>query len=658
MVSKSRFNLESIFFWLAAFLFFLGMLIQTLSQEFSRELPASPQDSYAYIGMGVLSRECPLQDCPALLDVAAQTTFKTSNESLVSWQGSANDRTMAFMYPLHSFSLATLNTIGFSWETAFFITKILANILLAFGYSLLIRELVGGKSAVLALMFLSIAVFAMRGLHQMAPDHLAIGLGLILWVMILSGKNNSNWKLSILSVCMILLHPLGLVFVSAGIAILVLKSYLEKNLDNQKIKSALLLTSIVIIGYLLPQVINHPQLFQNPPTSQIEEYTPGNRLLLNIRLFLDNIIVWKDGFQSILFQIGMFAFGLYKLKGKQKTNVAAVGLVLCFLVFASLFYVVPRNGFTLSLRLWIPLAVFITAVSSKGMIEVFLVLKKMLLGMRGHVRSNFPKATIALILLVLIALQVNHHFTYYAPLYKYELEHLSSYNDLHYDESQIEIVEKDIDPGERILYQDLTTMLYWFSKGTLKYNAVYEVIVFNTEQQDQWSSNIRYYWSRQPYRNMPNFHHDSLLLEGSAETILDLETAVETIEIYIENPYDPATIVITNKNPTSKEQIYLNIPNGFSGWIEVELHDGPISSFGVRPKNDDSKFIFMGVRIDSDQKTRWPWGKNLLISLVLDGDPSPLKTIHIDKVLRVVDLEFTVIDDNGYSILLEIKEND
>ena len=135
---------------------------------------------------------------------------------------------------------------------------------LAFAY--LLTKLTEPAAAGIALALLAFKVFPDTGLHHLVPANLTMAGAVVVWARIISRQGWAPWTLSLSSVLLPAMHPVGVLYsgVSIGLALLLAKPHNRKKVLLVVGFMVLVLSSIFFISSWV-KGISLVQFYRDPP---------------------------------------------------------------------------------------------------------------------------------------------------------------------------------------------------------------------------------------------------------------------------------------------------------------------------------------------------------------------------------------------------------
>jgi hypothetical protein len=134
--------------------------------------------------------------------------------------------------PLALFTGAAMNA-GLSHKATFALTEALTALLLAAGIVVCLRFVAGKDGAAAALVVLAFALLPNQGLHYLVPSVLVLALALVLWTLALQGAR--AWLMAILAIVMLLVHPIGPVYVLVAVVLVAGRALLTRRAARRDI---------------------------------------------------------------------------------------------------------------------------------------------------------------------------------------------------------------------------------------------------------------------------------------------------------------------------------------------------------------------------------------------------------------------------------------
>lgn len=690
------------------FVLLAGLALYTVVQGllvwvplWTRDLPPEVDDSLAYLVRTREMEECFFQDCPALLDLKEQRQIGLDDPAVVRAHALS-----AFPFPIYHplFSLLILGakTLTGDLVAAYKVLWSLSPFFFGTAFACLLAALWGKAAAGVTLALLAFKIFPDTGLHYLTPSNLAMGVAVFMWARIMACGGCAPWTLLVGSIFLVLCHPVGSLHVLASTALALLVA--EKRSGKAIWAATVTVWLLLALSGMVASFVREPHLIDLTSLlgNGLRPADLGSALASNLQGIVVGVSRLKDSLfgEPALFVLAA-ATGLFLANGTQQRLLKRVMLVLCPLLFLSLFHlhVVSPLG-DLFFRLWIPPAVIMAGAVGHAMTR-FAVETRKVLRESPRTAAEATKAVVerawpALFFLMLAGYAVGVAVTGGEHLVA-TAEHMRNRQNLAFSREQVDTLLTKATPQNRVLYTGTMPMAFFFAQGALQRGAVYYhpayaptaiasqwlarpdlrfAVVYNPlvyhplleglDEKDQCISGPEYRFSPldKPRR------HGHILKEGFIQgdeffwmaVHPGVEAARGNLRLWVKNPGSAQTLDLEpfeiGGNPYTARPVTLHVPARWNGWVEQELPNhpawGPVKlTFPKSPAG-----LSIGGITRGPSPLRWPWGPQAQLTLQARDPASGRVVVSFDPA-RVLpptlrDRKAVVIHDAGSSVLLEL----
>ncbi len=502
-----------------------GLVIFLLVQGALMNLPLAnwsltPEldDSLTYVLKTRQMQECLFQNCPALDDLRQQLSAPASDPAAAHQLDLARSRLFPVYHPLFSIILLGLTKTGLDLMSAYQWLWRFSPLFFGLAFAYLLTQLTKPAAAGIALALLAFKVFPDTGLHHLVPSNLTMAGAVVVWARIISRQGWAPWTLSLSSLLLPAMHPVGILYtgVSAGLAIILAKAHIRKKVLLVAGFMVLVISSIFFISAWV-KGISLVQFTVVPPVPNPVTYMVSGALQ-NVQTVIVEIIRSEGGlFGAAPLFLAAVVLGLMTLPADKRRLNVTILVLNGLLLFGMLFYVSSHPGDVI-LRLWIPLVVILFGLVGQAFCYV------------GRLSGNFAKKPKTkktepfnlvnglplLLLAVLVGYAMQMLATGGEQLYSY-VDFLRKRQPLVFAPEQPELLLSRAQPGDRVFYNSLIIMPYFFIHGTMRLGAVY----YNPVLQ---GSPVLEEWLRKPELRFavtynPTVYHPSFAGSGRASLV-------------------------------------------------------------------------------------------------------------------------------------------
>ncbi|MBM3300701.1 MAG: hypothetical protein FJY85_12175, partial [Deltaproteobacteria bacterium] len=461
-------------------------------------------DSYAYLVKAAEMEQCFFQNCPALEDLRQQVPERPENDEIAREKFFLELRIFLVFHPLFSAILVCLNWFVHDLATAYRIlwTAGPAFFGLTFGWWLLV--LWGPAPAGIALFLLSTKVFPSNGIHYVVPSNMALGLGMLTWARVIGRNGDAPWTLTIGTLLMVLMHPMGRIFATVGIVISWLLSGCSKSLRS--LLPLIVSASIVAGAFVAPRIVSRPQLDLVIGGG----WKWSSEFLHSItKVAVDLVRFETTLFGSLVMFVAAAVYGYLALSAGARTRVRIVVLVFIAFLAASLLYVLPELPADVFHRLWIPLVVLLFgAVANAVWHSTKQALVYILSSVERETADTGPANGWQVVLFAVLATFSFQMVVFGVEGFAATIYYMKNRQVLFLDPAQPEVLINRGVPGDRVVYDNVMVIMpFYFVHGAMKLGAVYYPILQGSPDREKWMErpDVRFAVVYNPIVSLPGF---------------------------------------------------------------------------------------------------------------------------------------------------------
>ena len=211
--------------------FLLAKLLWLLVPAAVMGLPRLGDDALVCLWSGASSVAQPRTDAPAIQDILRLRSQPTASADLDHSRARVTMRTTGVSASPVALATGALLALGLNDKVVFALIEALVALCLAVGVATCVTHVAGGGPAAGVLALLALALLPNQGLHYLVPSVLTLALGLLLWTVVLQQRRGWLPVLS-LALLMLLVHPIGPVYVLVAAALIVGTALLQKRLSR------------------------------------------------------------------------------------------------------------------------------------------------------------------------------------------------------------------------------------------------------------------------------------------------------------------------------------------------------------------------------------------------------------------------------------------
>ena len=666
----------------------------------NRSLPPELDDSVTYILKTRQMQEGFLQVSPAVADLMLQLGPPSDNPEVARQRALAGSRIFPFYHPLFSVILIAFNKLGLDLMTAFKVVWSLGPLIFGLAFAYFLTGLFGASAAGLALGLLAFKVFPDTGLHYVVPSNLTMALALIMWGRLVRRRGQAPWTLALGSLALAAIHPIGLIY---AIMSVVLALVLLETKERGRIYLAILfVVSVAALVFIISAVTKSPfipNLFRMPGGSY-SLLNMGRAAVMSGQQVIIEIVRSGGGlFGSAPIFCGAVALGLITLTRPVRQPVVIIlWLNLGFL--AGILFYVSSHPADVFLRLWIPLVVTLFGLVGQSLAFAaqlsWTCWRNFTLepGQTDHGgwQRLWPLVLVAFLTGYAVQMSVKGAETIVATARYMEVS-----QPLEFSPDQPRLLLTLAKPKDKVFYNSIIIMPYYFSYGASRLGAVYyHPALRDTPEANTWLNlpELRFAVTYNPLVFHPSFvgveepgwwisspdftfsplsaprkfgplAKDGQLAAGEfswLELFLKTRDFPKLLKIKINNPGGPSAVdlipVAADRTLLQSQKISAPVPAHWSGWISLNLATSPgVNRFRILLPAGAPLYQIQGLVFGEDPRL-WPWSQKASLTLMPRGGPPDI-TVSFDPgellPAPLSALPITVLDDHGSSVLLQVR---
>ena len=381
---------------------------------------------------------------------------------------------------------------------------------------------------------------------------------------------------------------------------------------------------------------------------------------------------------------------------KRRVNLAILVIYVLFL-FGMLFYVSSHPG-DVVLRLWIPLVVILFGLVGQAFCYAWRLSRDFFKNRQTNKVKTFnlvnglPLVLLAVLLgyaLQMIAIGGEQVITY--------VDFLRKRQPLVFSPEQPEMLLSRAQAGDRVFYNSLIIMPYFFIHGTMRLGAVYYhpalqgnpaleaglrnpnlryAVTYNptvyhpsfegVDEPNWWitSPNFRYSPLDKPRRFLPLAREGKIASKDYQWLEIELQQPdyPKVLQIRVINKGEQSTLTLTPLSVKNEllpqQQLASTIPAHWSGWLRLNLAQMPgAQRFRLSFPGGEPDYQISGLHF-GDQTHNWPWAQRARLIAKPRETGAPEITVSFDpqKMLPppLNQRKISILDDSGSSVLFEL----
>ncbi len=625
--------------------------------ESERKIPSDPDDAYHAIIKASNISNCFNSKCIGLNDLYEQTNQDFNNYNQGMFADRQEHRILFSYHPLYSYLIATINKFGFSYEDSKLITDILGVLLLCFSVILFLTSFFGIIPAAIAT--LSLISWSMMGHGMLQVNYVmfSFSFALIAWSFhVIKGNYYLNSIISFIALFFASMsHTVGIIYILVSFAFVFLKEFLKKYRLSKKILFQLLSTATLIIFYFLIDIS-----FIDEKTTLAGLYDMNNsygdmfsRNLLGIKSFL----FFLNQNMSILFAIIFALTGLLFTKKIHKKNLLIMVVILSGLFLSTLLAPnIPGDaGSTILYRISPIFYIFLYGLIGIAGSQIFIAdninFMREIIAFKSIANNKLTILKIFISIAVLslsISTLINNLSTG-----NQKIKENQTLDNVFLDEQQVKTLLSISLPDERVLYISGTEAgdrigeainYFYLTHGASKRGFIWNELVKNNNSNDYWlEQNVKYLVAKNPV--IENGFNSNIKI-GENNISINLGN-VAYKNFYIKLRGGDASKLIIRQGKKLR-----TISGPFTGWTLIPNF---IETNKIIELSSPNEILNLdGIKFDN-QITNWPWASDVIIEMIGENKKINfnLNELFDNKKLKIKN----VIDDNGASVLAEIKLN-
>jgi len=439
-----------------------------------RSSPVETDDAYFYIVRSAQMQLCPLQDCPALDTLRTQLLDPQSN--LPKPGANAYWGTFCNYFPLYSIALWALHSLGLSWESAYFGIALAGTALISVGLACWVRALWGPVAAGLTMCLLAFNFFPIQGLHYVVPSNICLGLAGLMWANV-AREHARHWPLlTVFTVGLVTLHPIGKVYALLGVAAAFLVKRRRGAGHTIDMVGSLL---TIVLASLVSRYVSHPE-FRNVRGLDFESFNSyRSEVLATLRFGAGCMWDW-GAFYGWSLLLPAFVLGVCVVERHRRRSIAVHGILVLMMCVAASLYVVHGYVGEVFVRTCVPAGCFVLAGAVCGLGRVMALCKslefsggeKLTIGtsrfslILSGLGRYFLMGAIGLGLLIQISISWKREVV---AITKWKIQ----LKDFVLATTNVDTLLASASESSLVGYTDQTLMHYFFAHGALRVPAVY-----------------------------------------------------------------------------------------------------------------------------------------------------------------------------------------
>lgn len=681
---------------LAMYLLIQGALMNRPLANWS--LTPELDDSLTYVLKTRQMQECFWQNCPALDDLWQQLNEPTSDPAAAQQLNLARSRLFPVYHPLFSLILLGLTKTGLGLLAAYQWLWRLSPLVFGLAFTYLLTKLTRPAATGVALALLALKIFPDTGLHHLVPSNLTMAGAVIVWARIISRQGWAPLTLGLSAVLLPAMHPVGVLYsiVSIGLALALAGPHHRKKVLLVVGFMILAISSLFVIsswvkGIALVKFTIIPQV-PNPVT-----YILGGALK-NLQAVIVGIIRSEGSlFGAAPLFLAAVVLGLLTLPPEKRRGTVTILVLNALLLFGMLFYVSSHPGDVI-LRLWIPLVVILFGLVGQAVCTLGRLSREFWKNPKTKKTEQFNLVNgLPLVLLaVFVGYALHMLATGGEQIYTY-IDFLRKRQPLVFAPEQPELLLSRANHGDRVFYNSLIIMPYFFIHGTMRLGAVYydPILQGSPVLADRLSKpEVRFAVTYNPtvyhpsfagvdeprwWITSPNFHyspldkprrHGPLAQEGKIATRdyqwLELEVNQpdfpKVLNIRLENQGEKSVVLLAPLSPKGEllreKHLTTTVPAHWSGWLRLDLTQMPAAQrFRLVFPAGAPDYRLSGLTF-GEETHNWPWTQRATMTAKPRDTGSPDITVSFDpRTLLPHPLnqkKISILDDTGSSVLLQL----
>jgi hypothetical protein len=494
------------------------------------------------------------------------------------------------------------------------------------------------------------------------------------------------------------MHPVGVLYtiISMGLAL-----SLTEPLNRKKLLYVLGVMVLVIGSFFCLSSLAKG-IFQVHFTLVPSFATTSNRMLTGAWQNLQTVLLGIIRSEGALFGaaplfLAAVVLGFMTLPAELQLLNSKILVFNGFILFVMLFFVSSHPGDVI-LRLWIPLVVILfglvgQAFAAAGRLTRDFWQKR---ATKKTESFNLVNGLPLIVLAVLLGYALQMLTTGAEQVYTY-IDFLRKREPLVFAPEQPKLLLARANPGDRVFYNSLIIMPYFFIHGTMRLGAVYyDPVLADSPVLTTWlqKPEVRFAITYNPtvyhpsfegldeprwWITSPNFHyspldktrrHGPLAQEGKISTQdyqwLELEVKQpdfpRVLKVKIDNPGEISSLSLEALSPQGEPlghgRLFTAVPAHWSGWLPIDLSQmTPTRRFRLVFPGGGSYYLVSGL-VFGEEAHNWPWAQRATLLAKPRGMGGEAISVSFDarKMLPppLNQRNISILDDSGSSVLLQL----
>lgn len=664
----------------------------------TRALPPEPDDTLTYILKTKQMEMCPKQECRALRDLSPQLRNYTADQDANVQRDLAFSRIYPRYHPLLSAMIIGLSTFGLTLMQAYKIIWTVTPLFMGIGFAYLLASMWGRAAAGLAMLMMAFKVFPDSGIHNIVPSNLALCIALYVWARITATQGGGLITALVGSGLMIAMHPVGRLYalIAAAIAVAMPKFRFR----GKKLLALLGIVALVALAFLIFAYFRNIGMVRLPLIPRGDGIIMGflNAAIQNAFVLFLQIERYGPGmFGSLAVWLGLVVLGV--CVSSQETRLVFSRFFLFYMFFfVGLLFVQGYHPGDIIFRVWAPpVFVLFGAVGT----AVAFVIDQALDLFENRERTDSSDLRSVHPALVLTALAVIAGYMTQTAMSGSEqiyatMLHAEQRQPLDFRDEQVQKLLNEAEPEDRVLYDSMIIMPFYFSHGAMKLGAVYYHPSFvGDPTAEEWLNrqDIRFAVTYNPtvyhpsyegrdennqWLGSPDFRYSPLSTRRTGRPIsregwipTDEYRALlvtprtgkvgDRLQILYRNRGGACALMVhpvrSDGNGEALQPVRVPVPARSTGRVTADMGNAAADSYRIEFPGGRPKLSIGGV-VFGDDPNRWPWRQKATITFVQRGacDCSVTRSFDAAKMLpqHVRKFHVTVLDDAGSSVLFRI----
>ena len=697
--TNRRTNAGSILvFWIGLILCLAVQGALTIQPLMNRALPPEFDDAVGYLVKTAQMEECFHQDCPALEDLRPQLLSPSKSAEAAAEKDLAASR----IFPVYHFSysalLLGLKGLGLSLMEAHNAVWICAPLFFCLAFACFLWSLWGRTVAGLALILLATKVFPGTGLHLVQPSNLAMGLAVFMWARLIARRGQAPITLLAGTLVLIATHPVGRIY--AAMAVLFALALADRPKSPRMIVPAISALALVALTFIISPLVDRPHLFNEPvfPGGDGFLFAFFGGVARSVVEIFSTLVRHEAGLTGAApIFCAAVVLGYLTLDRSDRERVLRVFLIYAFFLVVLVFYgpTQPADAF---LRLWIPMMVLLSGAVARSILQALAWSRDAAGALRAGPDRVGIQTIWPLVLAAFLLGYAGHMMIRGAEQVQATIEHRQRRQPLALDPAQPSALLARAAKGDRVVYNSMILMPFYFIHGAMRLGAVYyhpalageaatgpwmteprprflvayHPLVYHpsfegVREHNWWESPPDFYQSPLSARR----RHNPLLREGvlTAASLRWIQFVPQTgplagvPRVFIQNPGKSSYLFVVPigplGNPEWRRKYRVVVPAGQSGWMDLDGMTPGDTGFRLVMPDARAGFKIGGMRF-TPGPLHWPWSvKAAVVVETRDGETGEVRRSFDPIELAPPGLHgrpLRVLDDRGSSVLVEIGD--